>query len=397
MFFALVLYYAGAYIAETISGGQIILVLALGLMGIAVLSETGGKLSVRKCGILLYILTFLLFCVSSLLWAQSPQLGIPKINALIFIFAAMIVLYVCTYQMAGIEDLLKAIMYGGYIVVFYATVRYGFSGLLRLLQNDTRLTNELFNANTLGMCAAYSIIINFFFIIYEKLSIRDILIIPAFVLILVSQSRKAVLVMAIAVIGIYVLKNFSNKNFGVNLIKLVVGLAVIVLIFIAFSRLPVMQPIMKRLWELVEMVLGNGTRGKNSAWIRFAYTELGLKLFKEHPLVGIGIGNANLYTQMYYGHNHYLHNNYVELLACGGIIGFLIYYSIWIYLLGVFIVCRKQRSREYDICLILFIVRLILDYGAVWYYSKDTYFFLMLFWVLANKLLQERRTAVVSA
>ena len=55
------------------------------------------------------------------------------------------------------------------------------------------------------------------------------------------------------------------------------------------------------------------------------------------------------------------------------------------------------RSREYDICLILFIVRLILDYGAVWYYSKDTYFFLMLFWVLAQKLLQERRTAVVSA
>ena len=142
------------------------------------------------------------------------------------------------------------------------------------------------------------------------------------------------------------------------------------------------------------MVLGNGTRGQNSAWIRFAYTELGLKLFKENPILGIGIGNANLYTQMYYGNNHYLHNNYVELLACGGIVGFTIYYSIWIYLLITFIRYRKFREKEYDICLILFLINLILDYGAVSYYDKSRYVFLLLYWMKRNELILQKKEAL---
>ena len=394
IFFSAILYFAGGYVAETFARGQIILVVALGLMCLASFSITRGKLLVQDGGILIYILVFLCYCALSLVWAQSWELGIHKINALLFIFIAMVILYLSTGNVLGIDDLLKVIMYGGYIVVLYATVRYGFSGMLRLLQSDSRITNDLFNANTLGMCAAYSIIINFFFILNGKISFRDILMVPAGLLLVVSQSRKAVIVVILGVIGIYVLRNISKKGFGVNMIKVLVGIGAILFLFFLISKIPFMQPIVMRLQEIVEMVVGNGKRGQNSAWIRFAYMELGLNLFREHPVFGIGIGNANIYTQMYYGHSHYLHNNYVELLACGGLVGFLIYYSIWIYLLFIFIRYFKYRNKQYDICLVLFLVNLVMDYGAVSYYDKATYFFLLMYWLLRNKLVQQKENAL---
>ena len=146
--------------------------------------------------------------------------------------------------------------------------------------------------------------------------------------------------------------------------------------------------------NLISLLMGNETRSSSDAWIRLAYVRLGMQLFREHPILGIGIANANIYTSSYYGHNHYLHNNYVELLACGGIVGFLIYYSVWAWLLVTFIKCRKQRSREYDICLVLLLIHIAMDYGAVSYYSKETFVFLLLFWMEAKNLLQERNSGI---
>ena len=154
-----------------------------------------------------------------------------------------------------------------------------------------------------------------------------------------------------------------------------------------------MKPIMKRLKEILEMLAGTGTRADNSAWLRFAYINLGIDLFKKNPLLGIGIGNANIYTQLYYHHNHYLHNNYIELLACGGIVGFVIYYSMHLYLLINYFKYRKYRDRDYDICLILLLLNLIVDCGVVSYYDKVNYLFLFLLWQKIKSMQQQHKAS----
>jgi len=395
IFIATVLYYAGSYIAETIPGGQLILVVAIGLMAFAILSTTGGKIPVKNSGFILYTLIFLLFCVSSRLWAEDPSLSVNKINGLIFIFIGMIIIHLSYLGYTSVEDLLKAIMYGGYLVVLYAFFRYGLGGIIRLAANDARITNDLFNANTIGMCSAYALVINIYFIFYEHLHFRDILMLPAIVLLVVSQSRKAILIVALGVIGIYILRNLNKKHFGFSVLKLLGGILILGLVFISISRLAFMQPIMNRLTEILEMLAGRGTRSNNSAWIRFAYIDLGIELFKRNPLLGIGIGNANIYTQLYYHHNHYLHNNYVELLACGGITGFLIYYSMHLYLIKNYVKFRKFRDKEYDICLVLLILNIIVDYGVVSYYDKANFLFLFVFW-LKIKAIREQYGSVKS-
>ena len=381
IFIATVLYYAGSYIAETIPGGQLILVFAIGLMSFTIFSTTGGKIPVKNSGFIVYTLVFLLFCVASRLWAEEPSLSVNKINGLIFILIGMIIIHLSYLGYTSVEELLKAIMYGGYLVIIYAFFRYRLGGIIRLAANDARITNDLFNANTIGMCAAYALVINIYFIFYEHLHFRDILMFPAIVLLIVSQSRKAILIFALGVIGIYILRNLNKKNFGLSILKLLGGLLILGLVFIAISRLTFMQPIMNRLTEILEMLAGRGTRSNNSAWIRFAYVDLGIELFKRNPLLGIGIGNANIYTQLYYHHNHYLHNNYVELLACGGITGFLIYYSMHLYLIKNYVKFRRFRDKEYDICLVLLILNLIVDYGVVSYYDKANFLFLFVFWL----------------
>ena len=383
------LYYVGSYIAGTLPGGQLILVLPVGLMAFTVFTKTSGRLPVKNSGFVFYVLSFLLFCIASRLWAEDPSLSVNKINGLFFIFIGMIIIHFCYFEYKSIESVLKAIMYGGYLVVIYAFCRMGSSGIIRLVTSNARITNEFFNVNTIGMCAAYALVINIYFIFYEHLKIRDLLMLPAAVLLIVSQSRKAIIIVVLGIIGIYVLRNITKKNFGLSLLKLVLGVVLLGIAFYLIARLPIMQPIIKRLNDILDMFSGTGNRATNSSWIRFAYIDLGIELFKKNPLLGIGIGNANIYTQMYYHHNHYLHNNYVELLACGGIIGFVIYYAMHLYLIVNYIKYRKYRDREYDICLILLILNLIIDYGVVSYYDKANFLFLFIFW-LKIKAMQEQ-------
>ena len=393
IFFLTMLYYSGSYISETIQNGQIILVIILGVMGIYSFIEAKGKFVIQIGWFVKYILIFLVFCVASMLWAQDPELIIPKRDALLFILVAMIVIQYCHLYDTDIDDCIKAIMYGGYFFIIYIFLRYGISGVINLVSDNMRISSELLNSNAIGMCAAYSIVINLYYIVYKKMTLRDVLMIPALIITIVSRSRKAIILIALGAIGVYILKNLKKKGFGVFLLKVLGGIVASILFILAISRLPFMQPIIGRLEDVWEMILGDGTRSNNSAWIRFAYTNLGVEIFKENPITGIGIGNANIYTQAAYGHNHYLHNNFVELLACGGIVGFLLHYSMHLYLVRNLIKYWNYRDREYDICLILLIAVLVMDFGVVSYYSRTHYLVLFSIWKKI-KCLQKMETGI---
>lgn len=397
LFAMALMYFVSIYISDTLPGGQLLTLIPAVVMLLVAIQQNKGKIQFRAGGYFLYIIVFLAFCVLSRLWAQDPNLAVTKINALIFILLAMIAVGVSIYGMQDIDFFLKTIMYGGYIVCIYMFVRYGWGGIARLIVNSTRMDNELLNANSLGMCAAYAIVIDMHYAIYDRWKPHNVLMIPALIVLAASGSRKAIVILVIGVFGVYVLKNTNNKKILKNIGRFLLILVVAIGLIFLLSRLPFFTTIRQRMLNLISLLMGNETRRSSDAWIRLAYVRLGMQLFREHPILGIGIANANIYTSAYYGHNHYLHNNYVELLACGGSVGFLIYYSVWAWLLSTFIKCRRQRSREYDICLILLLIHLVMDYGAVSYYSKLTYYMLLLFWMEARKLLQERNNGFMES
>ena len=389
LFITTIVYFVSIYISDTFPGGNLLTVFPLLIMLISGVKTNKGVFKIYAKGYFAYILSFMVFCALSRLWAENSRLAIPKINSLIFIFLSMIVIVMLIYPVQDIDFLLKVIMYGGYVVCIYVFARYGLRGVLRSLLSTSRLSDTMLNANIMGMCAAYSVVINIYYIIYESFKTRDLLMIPAMLLLIASGSRKAIVVVIAGLLGLYALKNSSSRNKLSNILKVIIGIIVLAVLIYLLSKLPIFSTVTNRMNNLIRLLQGKESRSTSSAWIRLAYNRLGIQLFCKNPILGIGIGNSNIYTSAYYGHNHYLHNNYIELLACGGLVGFFIYYSIWIYLLIRFIRYRKRRNKEYDICVVLFVIHIVMDYGMVTYYSKDTYFMLLLFLIEINMMKQK--------
>ena len=76
----------------------------------------------------------------------------------------------------------------------------------------------------------------------------------------------------------------------------------------------------------------------------------------------------------YFGiENFYLHNNYIELLVCVGVVDFVAYYGIYVVMLVTFVTKMDFRYGAYDIAFLLMLVRLVMDVGAVTYETKLTY------------------------
>ena len=333
-----------------------------------------------------YIVLFMIFEAISSLWAEVPEYSTRGILPLMKTLMAMIVLFSCCGKEGSVDNMLRALMWRGYIVLAYVLAKYGFNTLVFLINNDMRIDNEVLNANTIGLMASYSIIINCYYIQKnKKVRLLDLLVIPAFLFITVSGSRKGLLLVVGGVMGVQIIRNWDNKRWLKSISKIVLGMVVFLIVAIFIIQLPFMRGILGRMDDLFIVLKGEGRKGV-SGYVRMEYLKLGIQIFMKHPLIGIGIDNSRLYTIKLFGLNHYLHNNYVELLACGGIIGAAIYYWIYIYLLDRFRKYRRFRDAEYDICFILLIGALVMEFGMVTYDSPETYYMLLLFCLEADKL-----------
>ena len=349
--------------------------------------ENGLRIRFRYSPIYVFIVVFALYCGLSSLWAEIPQYATRHVSEMLEIMLMLVVLF-SAYRDSedNVVSLLKAFMWRGYIISAYVLLRYGVTYILYILRNDIRLDSEVLNANTIGMAIAYSIIINVYFIFKEKkFKLYDVLIFAGFILLVATESRKGLVLVAGGVVAVFVLFNWDNKKVVNSVFKTIVVLIVLVLLMVIISKLPFMSGIMSRMSDLVLLLTNQGGRGL-TGYNRIEYVKLGMNLFKEHPLLGIGIDNSRIYTAAYYSKDHYLHNNFVELLACGGIVGFFLYYVIHIHFLRNIFRMKRCFDKESAFCIIMIICMLVMDYGLVSYTSKSTYFLLLIMYLELAKV-----------
>lgn len=208
--------------------------------------------------------------------------------------------------------------------------------------------------------------------------------IPAIVLIGLSGSRKT-LVLAAAGFVILVMKRFGSKNIAKTVIQWSLLGVLILVLFRFLLTLPIFEAVKARMVGLIAMVTGVG-EVDHSTWLRQQYIALGLEQFWKTPLLGIGIDNARFLVETALGRRTYLHSNYVELLADGGIVGFFCYYAMYLYPLWIFYRYRRDRDPYLILCVVLMLLFLVMDYGLVSYYSKSTYFYLSMLFLEARFL-----------
>ena len=121
-------------------------------------------------------------------------------------------------------------------------------------------------------------------------------------------------------------------------------------------------------------MISGETDGDGSAQTRIRMIEKAYEIFKEHPILGMGL---NTFAQSA-GFGAYAHNNYMELLANLGLSGCLIYYiPLLIYFKRAYVNWRREYAQSV-LPLAIIGIYLINDIGLVSYFAMTVHPFLAL-------------------
>ena len=186
-------------------------------------------------------------------------------------------------------------------------------------------------------------------------------------------------------VDLYILR---KGDISKHIVKTFALIGVILLLFCLLSLLPMFALLVKRITILFDTFSGKVSKGSTA--IRLTMIQYGFSLFKEHSLVGIGMNNSWVYK---YG--MYLHNNYIELLADGGIIGFICYYIMYIHVLFLLTKNKDKYNDEYCMCIVSIITNMITEFGMVQYDSKAIYVYFLMYYIEARILRLNRHNSDV--
>ena len=326
-----------------------------------------------------FMAAFTVYAFLSSVWAISASDSLIMSRTLVRILLCFTLIYLYYIRQRDISRLLSAVMWAGYIVAVYSILFYGLGTVLEATTGaNTRLNSEYSNVNSIGMACALSCLIQFYYLIYRKARLWNaVFAIPAVLMMAATQSRKAIVFLIVGILALFVLKNSDNKNFIKGFFRIMCGLAGIIVVFAVLSQLEIFSGITQRLTSFLNMFTGDGTVD-SSTLKRNDMVSLGLTWWKKHPLLGIGIANPHIIVAQELGTDAYLHNNFVELLCGGGIIAFVLYYSMYVYLFINLWRYRRVNKELFCIGFVWLLLMLAMDYAMVSYYSKSQWFYLMI-------------------
>lgn len=366
-------------------GRYIYLALAVAIFLLTAL-RNGGRIRVKLCRYHAYVLAFVVYTGFSAAWAWAPAEAFSKCITLLNIFICCAMMYPYYAQQDSAEPLLSIFMWAGYLVALYSIQKIGLAAILEAtISASARMYFEYNNANTLGMLCALAIVIQAYRWLFGRFSLSALFSVPALLVVAASQSRKAILMIPLGIIILLFLKNLGNRSFFKSFFRIVLSIALFAAVLVLISRISIFRGVNERLKTMIASFTGEGA-ADGSSLLRKKMREVGFAQFLKTPIFGIGIGCSDVLLQHTINRSTYLHNNYIELLACGGIVGTALYYVPRLALLRDFWSSRFLRNRQAIACLTILLLLLIMDYGAVAYSEKMQYLYLLMLFVQADKL-----------
>lgn len=362
------------------------------LFGVILKSRTV-KIIIRPMYV--FVLFFVVFILLSALWAMESSAAIEDAKRFLIILPSIAMIYITFEYEDNVDPLIDIVLWGGYIVMIYSFFALGgIVEVFNMLLTGYRPNEETFiNVNLLGMLGAVVVILQAYKMVYDKKFGSAIFLIPTILVIALSQSKKAIIMLLIGVLLVVFSKYISRKN-GLKIIKISVLISVMLVIFNYALNLEIFTGLRDRFEDMFSTMSDSSEGVGESTWERMKFIEIGMAQFWETPILGVGIGSSSALLAEKFGRYTYLHNNYVELLACGGIVGFIIYYSMYVYLISNLIKYRKHDVARTNLFLVLIIVLLFADYGFVSYNVKFQFFYLMMMFMHVDHLKRKHRESV---
>ena len=370
----------------------------LGLAGSVLLVKTRGRLELKLSSYYVFFGLMIAFAYASSMWAIEPVLAVTMGKRMVDAFIVLGMLYL-SYQNDETPDrFMSGVKWGGYLIALYLIVLYKPAGLYRMMVSlANRMTNEYGNVNGHAMAIAYCCVIEMFETAREKrLKASSVFVVISVFTIAASQSRKALVIVLLGFVLTTVLYSLELKNFAKTAAVLLSSALLFVGLMWILSNTPLFSAIFNRMIMLTNSLSGEGYAGSSAAE-REALTRIGWQQFLKTPLLGVGMDNSFAVTSNFREvHTTYLHNNYAELLCDGGSVGFIIYYSRYIYIMAILGKNLFNRTPEYIPCVVMMILLLIMDYGSVTYYERMDQVFVLLLFLQARAINSPAKPAVAA-
>ena len=367
---------ASFYIYESQSYGKYILFGISVLILLITAGKNSGKIRARLDPFHYWIGGFALFCLASAVWASNRSEAISKGVTIFELLICMSCMYLYYREYGSIERLLTVIMWAGYVVMAYTVFFIGLSEVIQTVSSAGRILTAFSNRNGVAIILMYSLLITLYKWLFKGFKLIYFLFIPELIMILLIGSKKGFVGLIIGVVLLIVYKSIFERQLK-TLGRLIFLVVVAILTFRILSDLNIFSFILHRMESIFNYLSGTGYVD-HSTVVRNQMRSVGLQVFRSNPILGIGFGNTYLYGVEDYS---YFHDNYVEVLSSGGILGFIIYYGVYGYIAHQLLKNGAFKYADAAFVLMLLILTLVMDYGAVSYYSKSTYAFFVLFFV----------------
>lgn len=317
---------------------------------------------VKISGATMWYAAILLLSLASALWADYPNKALDIIGRMIQI----VLLFFCLSQTyatrRGVERLLKILVFAATADVLYIFAntpvsKWFISGL------GTSATGQ--NANTISMIITVTSLLTLYLAYYRKQSGYYLFLFLQVTAVVLTSSRKSVLAICIGFVMLVFLKDKSFKL----LFRMLLAFALLALVFYAIMNVSELYHAIGRRFESMINSLNN-TQVDYSMYKRRMYMEYAKQFFMEHPILGNGYGSFSIKLGLITGHGTYSHNNYYEILVSFGMVGFLIYYGMYAYIIIKLI--KPAMALQDDMAklfLVVMTVMCVCEFAIVLYYQ----------------------------
>ena len=300
---------------------------------------------------------FVILCFASVFYSVNMAASLKRTELVFLMWISMFCIFIYSSHWDNLEKIKKAFTYVGPMLVVYVILKNGFS-----ISNSFRFGHGIINENTMAFGLMISGSITYKNILRDRWKLFYIVLLCIdFVGIFLCSSRTVFFAISIEfVLTYFMFYGFDRRKIIRAILLIVFAIGMITVLNHFSERNDAIYVSMNRLTSIFDII--KGSSDDLSVNSRSKMVSFGMTCFMEKPLLGHGI---DAFKSLYPLKEAYAHNNYVELLVDTGIIGLILYYSLFI-TAGVKTFKSWRSSRGVSFFPLIFSV-LILGFGSVYY------------------------------
>lgn len=286
---------------------------------------------------IMMLIFFGYYCLTGM-FAEYPIYSLRMIfGVFLVLFCYFVIKYILS--IASIEGIERSISIGGLIFNGISLVLYivGVISLnFMLLGNQIREYGVLMDrgfprliglANDPNIYCFYNFIFFFYYLTHLNKKWSKIGLILSALTLLLTMSRGGVLSIVFGLALMFITVELRTK------IKLLIVLPVVFFLMNFLAKISLNIDVFKMI--INRFTTDDGGSGRSVIW------KMGLSIFQDSPLFGVGIFNYIPTSGALFGSPVYMHNSYLEALIDGGLVGIVLYLTIFIFVFVAYFSSRK--------------------------------------------------------